>query len=46
MKMIETNRLILREMNENDLDSLFKVLGDTEIMQYYSYSFNLERVQK
>ena len=45
MNMIEPNRLILREMTENDLDSLFKVLGDTEIMQHYSYSFNEERVR-
>ena len=45
MYMIETNRLILREMTENDLDSLFKVLGDMEIMQHYSYTFNEERVR-
>lgn len=45
MYMIETYRLILREMTENDLDSLFKVLGDTEIMQHYSYTFNEERVR-
>lgn len=29
---IETNRLILREMNEKDFDALYAVLADTDIM--------------
>jgi RimJ/RimL family protein N-acetyltransferase len=32
-KMIETERLILREMTEQDFDALFAVLGDPEVMQ-------------
>lgn len=46
MKMIlETERLFLREMTMSDLDALFAVLGDKEIMQHYPYSFDEERVR-
>ena len=44
--VIETDRLFLREMNENDFGQLFKVLGDPEIMQYYPYTFDEARVQE
>lgn len=43
--IIETARLILREMNMDDFDALNKVLGDPEIMQHYPYSFDEERVR-
>ena len=44
-KILETKRLFLREMTMSDLDALFAVLGDKEIMQHYPYSFDEERVR-
>ncbi len=44
--IIETKRLFLREMKENDLDMLFKVLGDKENMRYYPYVFDKVHVQR
>ena len=43
--MIETERLYLREMTEADFDALYEVLADENIMQYYPYSFDRERVK-
>lgn len=43
--IIETDRLFLREMNMDDFDALYAVLGDSEIMQYYPYTFDEERVR-
>ena len=43
---IDTERLFLREMNREDFDSLFRVLGDSNIMQYYPYTFDEARVCK
>ena len=37
---IETKRLILREMNENDFYTLYQILGDSENMQHYPYPFD------
>lgn len=37
---IETERLILREMNEEDFDDLYCVLADSDIMQHYPYTFD------
>ncbi len=42
---IETERLILREMNEEDFDDLYCVLADSDIMQYYPYTFDEKRVR-
>lgn len=42
---IETERLILREMNENDYDALYAVLADSDIMQHYPYTFDETRVR-
>lgn len=42
---IETKRLFLREMEKNDFDRLFQVLGDREIMRYYSAPFDEARVR-
>lgn len=42
---IETNRLMLREMTEDDYDSLYSVLADSDIMQHYPYTFDETRVR-
>ena len=43
--ILETNRLFLREMNLDDLDALYKVLADKDIMQHYPYAFDDARVK-
>ena len=43
--IIETERLILREMTKNDFEALNKVLADSEIMQHYPYAFDDKRVR-
>jgi len=42
---LETERLFLREMDTNDFDALYRVLGDTEIMRHYPYTFDEARVR-
>lgn len=42
---IETERLILRGMNEEDFDDLYCVLADSDIMQHYPYTFDEKRVR-
>ena len=42
---IETERLFLREMDENDFDALYEVLADADIMQHYPYTFDENRVR-
>lgn len=42
--VIETSRLILREMNTGDYDALHAALADSDIMQHYPYSFDEKRV--
>ena len=42
---IETERLFLREMTEEDFRALYKVLADSEIMKYYPYVFDENRVR-
>lgn len=42
---IETTRLILREMTEEDYDALYAVLSDSDIMQHYPYAFDETRVR-
>ena len=45
MKVIfETDRLFLRQMNEDDFDALYLVLADKEIMRYYLYIFDEKKV--
>lgn len=44
-KVIETERLFLREMTMDDFDALYKVLSDKDIMQHYPYSFDESRVK-
>lgn len=41
----ETERLILREMLPEDFEALYKVLGDSDIMKHYPYTFDEERVR-
>ena len=44
-KILETERLYLREMTPDDFESLYNVLADTNIMQHYPYVFDDARVQ-
>ena len=43
--IIETKRLLLREMNMDDYDALFRVLGDPETMWHYPYTFDGQHVR-
>ncbi|MBQ8150027.1 MAG: GNAT family N-acetyltransferase [Clostridia bacterium] len=43
--MIETQRLILREMGEGDYEALYRILADSDIMQHYPYTFDEGRVR-
>ena len=43
--VIETERLYLREMTENDFEALNKVLADSDLMQHYPYTFDEARVR-
>ena len=45
MLQIETERLWLREMVEDDFESLHRVLGDWDIMRHYPYEFDDERIR-
>jgi RimJ/RimL family protein N-acetyltransferase len=44
--IIETDRLILREMTEDDFDALYAVLADSDIMKHYPYTFDEDRVKE
>lgn len=44
--IIETKRLYLREINQNDFDSLCKILQDEETMYAYNGAFNDQEVQE
>lgn len=43
--VIETDRLLLREMAEDDFEALYAVLADSEIMQHYPFTFDEARVR-
>ena len=43
--VLETKRLLLREMNTDDHQALFLVLGDPETMRYYPHSFDEQHVK-
>ena len=45
MMAIETERLLLREMTDNDFHALYKVLSNSDIMQHYPYAFDENRVR-
>ena len=42
--VIETERLLLREMTEEDFSALYRVLADSDIMKHYPYAFDEKRV--
>ena len=43
--VLETERLFLREMKEDDYDALTSVLADSDTMQHYPYTFDEKRVR-
>ena len=43
--VLETKRLILREMTPNDVDDLLEVLSDPEAMQFYPRPFDRQMTQ-
>ena len=43
--MMETERLLLREMTPEDFDALYAVPADSDIMQHYPYTFDEARVR-
>ena len=43
--IIETQRLLLREMDLDDFQALFQVLGDPETMWHYPYTFDGQHVR-
>ena len=45
MVKIETQRLFLREMTDDDFEALRRVLGDGDIMRHYPYAFDDERIR-
>jgi RimJ/RimL family protein N-acetyltransferase len=42
---METERLILRTLEQSDFSSLYDVLGDSDIMRHYPYTFDETRVK-
>jgi RimJ/RimL family protein N-acetyltransferase len=46
MKVIETERLYLRELRMEDAKTLGKVLSDPKAMKYYPEPFNQEKIEK
>lgn len=44
--IIQTERLFLRKLNNDDFEALYRVLADKDIMRHYPYSFNEARVRK
>lgn len=44
--IIETERIILREMNTDDFCALYAVLGDEKLMKHYPHPFNENMVRK
>ena len=43
--ILETERLILRELTAEDFDDLYAVLGDADISAHYPYTFDEARVR-
>ena len=44
--ILQTERLILRKMEESDFGSLYRVLADPDIMRHYPYAFDEARVRR
>jgi RimJ/RimL family protein N-acetyltransferase len=45
-KILETERLIIREYTEEDFDSLYEILSDGETMKYYPKPYDENGVQR
>ncbi|KMY31268.1 GCN5 family acetyltransferase [Lysinibacillus xylanilyticus] len=45
MKIMETERLVLRELNDDDISVLYSIFSDAETMKYYPSPFNLEQTK-
>ncbi|MGN1137257.1 MAG: GNAT family N-acetyltransferase [Oscillospiraceae bacterium] len=43
--ILETERLVLRELTYDDFADLYDVLSDSDIMQHYPYTFDENRVR-
>ena len=43
--VIETERLLLREMTDDDFHALYKVLADSDIMRHYPCTFDENRIK-
>ena len=46
MKILETERLYLRKMSQNDFNDLCKILQDRDVMYAYEHAFSDEEVQE
>ena len=44
--VLETERLVLRELTDDDFDALYQILADSDIMQHYPYTFDEARVKE
>lgn len=42
---LETERLLLRELTDEDFNALYEVLADSDIMKHYPYIFDENRVR-
>ena len=42
---IETPRLILREMCDDDFEKLYEIFSDAETMKYYPHTFDEAKVR-
>ena len=43
--VLETERLILRQLTPQDFEALYPVLGDSDISRHYPYTFDEKRVR-
>ena len=43
--ILQTQRLLLRELTPGDFDALYAVLGDSDIAEHYPYTFDEARVR-
>ena len=43
--VLETERLILRQLTPQDFEALYPVLGDSDISRHYPYTFDENRVK-
>lgn len=44
--VFETQRLIIRELNHNDFDSLYEILSDEDTMKHYPSVFDKAKVER